>query len=53
MTERCLRIVNDIFDHINSMEENLKFYIKVSNFEIYLDKVRDLLDRECLPPPPE
>merc|ERR1719188_490654 len=27
-----------------SMEENLEFHIKVSYFEIYLDKVRDLLD---------
>ena len=51
MTERCLRIVNDIFNHIYSMEENLEFHIKVSYFEIYLDKARDLLDRECLPAP--
>ena len=41
------RIVNDIFNHIYSMEENLEFHIKVSYFEIYLDKVRDLLDRKC------
>ena len=40
------RIVNDIFNHIYSMEENLEFHIKVSYFEIYLDKIRDLLDRE-------
>ena len=40
------RIVNDIFNHIYSMEENLEFHIKVSYFEIYLDKVRDLLDRK-------
>jgi len=26
------------------MEENLEFHIKVSYFEIYLDKIRDLLD---------
>jgi len=38
------RIVNDIFNHIYSMEENLEFHIKVSYFEIYLDKCRDLLD---------
>jgi len=38
------RIVNDIFNHIYSMEENLEFHIKVSYFEIYLDKIRDLLD---------
>ena len=44
------RIVNDIFNHIYSMEENLEFHIKVSYFEIYLDKVRDLLDRKYLEP---
>lgn len=38
------RIVSDIFNHIYSMEENLEFHIKVSYFEIYLDKIRDLLD---------
>merc|ERR1719340_71772 len=38
------RIVNDIFNHIYSMEENLEFHIKVSYFEIYMDKIRDLLD---------
>ena len=41
------RIVNDIFNHIYSMEENLEFHIKCSYFEIYLDKCRDLLDRKC------
>ncbi|KAK7154050.1 hypothetical protein R3I94_007423 [Phoxinus phoxinus] len=38
------RISQDIFDHIYSMDENLEFHIKVSYFEIYLDKIRDLLD---------
>ncbi|XP_036176241.1 kinesin heavy chain isoform X2 [Myotis myotis] len=38
------RIAHDIFDHIYSMDENLEFHIKVSYFEIYLDKIRDLLD---------
>ena len=42
------RIVNDIFNHIYSMEENLEFHIKCSYFEIYLDKCRDLLDRKYL-----
>uniref|UniRef100_A0A8C0R6M8 Kinesin-like protein n=1 Tax=Canis lupus dingo TaxID=286419 RepID=A0A8C0R6M8_CANLU len=43
------RIARDIFNHIYSMDENLEFHIKVSYFEIYLDKIRDLLDGEwCL-----
>lgn len=43
------RIVHDIFNHIYNMEEYLEFHIKVSYFEIYLDKIRDLLDGKlCL-----
>ncbi|XP_062328601.1 kinesin heavy chain [Osmerus eperlanus] len=38
------RIADDIFSHIFSMDENLEFHIKVSHFEIYMDKIRDLLD---------
>ncbi|TRY59285.1 hypothetical protein DNTS_016362 [Danionella cerebrum] len=38
------RIAEDIFEHIYSMDENLEFHIKVSYFEIYMDKIRDLLD---------
>ncbi|XP_077863667.1 uncharacterized protein LOC144348040 [Saccoglossus kowalevskii] len=38
------RIIQDIFNHIYMMDENLEFHIKVSYFEIYLDKIRDLLD---------
>ncbi|XP_070708795.1 kinesin-1 heavy chain-like [Pempheris klunzingeri] len=38
------RLVQDIFNYIYSMDENLEFHIKVSYFEIYLDKIRDLLD---------
>ncbi|CAH8868565.1 unnamed protein product [Trichobilharzia szidati] len=38
------RIVRDIFNHINQMDENLEFHTKVSYFEIYMDKIRDLLD---------
>ena len=38
------RVVNDIFNQIYAMEENLEFQIKVSYFEIYMDKIRDLMD---------
>ncbi|XP_077284514.1 kinesin heavy chain isoform X3 [Arctopsyche grandis] len=38
------RIVYDIFNHIYAMEENIEFHIKISYFEIYMDKIRDLLD---------
>uniref|UniRef100_A0A3Q3WLB9 Kinesin-like protein n=1 Tax=Mola mola TaxID=94237 RepID=A0A3Q3WLB9_MOLML len=43
------RIVQDIFNYIYSMDENLEFHIKVSYFEIYLDKIRDLLDGNNFP----
>ncbi|XP_014767912.1 kinesin heavy chain isoform X2 [Octopus bimaculoides] len=38
------RIVQDIFNYIYGMDENLEFHIKISYYEIYLDKIRDLLD---------
>ncbi|EDV26785.1 uncharacterized protein TRIADDRAFT_54045 [Trichoplax adhaerens] len=38
------RIIGDIFAYIYTMDENLEFHIKVSYFEIYMDKIRDLLD---------
>lgn len=38
------RIVDDIFNHIYAMDESIEFHIKVSYFEVYLDKIRDLLD---------
>ncbi|XP_013859604.1 kinesin heavy chain isoform 5A [Austrofundulus limnaeus] len=38
------RIAQDIFEHIFAMDENLEFHIKVSYFEIYMEKIRDLLD---------
>lgn len=38
------RIVQDIFNHIYKMDSSLEFQIKISYFEIYLDKIRDLLD---------
>ena len=38
------RIVDDIFNHISALEENVEFHIKVSHFEVYKDTIRDLLD---------
>ncbi|VDN07283.1 unnamed protein product [Thelazia callipaeda] len=38
------RIVQDIFNHIYNMDVDLEFHIKVSYFEIYNEKIRDLLD---------
>ncbi|CAL8069238.1 unnamed protein product [Calicophoron daubneyi] len=38
------RIIEDIFYHIEKMDENLEFLIKVSYFELYMEKIRDLLD---------
>ncbi|KII69422.1 Kinesin heavy chain [Thelohanellus kitauei] len=38
------RIIEDIFNYIYQMDDNLEFHIKVSYFEIYLDSIRDLLD---------
>ncbi|CAF1598995.1 unnamed protein product, partial [Didymodactylos carnosus] len=39
------RIVQDIFNHISTFStSNLQFEITVSFFEIYLEKIRDLLD---------
>uniref|UniRef100_A0AC35TQG5 Kinesin motor domain-containing protein n=1 Tax=Rhabditophanes sp. KR3021 TaxID=114890 RepID=A0AC35TQG5_9BILA len=39
------RIINDIFTHIYNMDqEDLEFHIKVSYYEIYNEKIRDLLD---------
>ena len=38
------RIIADIFNHIYSMDKELEFHIKVSYFEIYNERIRDLLD---------
>ena len=40
------RIVNGIFDHIYNTAGNVEFHIKVSYMEIYLEKIKDLLDSE-------
>ena len=42
------RIVQDMFDHIYKMDANLEIHIKVSYFEIYMERIRDLLDSECI-----
>ncbi|CAJ0941918.1 unnamed protein product, partial [Mesorhabditis belari] len=38
------RIVQDIFNHIYTMDVKLEFQIKVSYYEIYNERIRDLLD---------
>ena len=41
------RIISDIFNHIYNMDDqdgNVEFHIKVSYFEIYNERIRDLLD---------
>lgn len=38
------RIVQDIFEYIYCLEQNLEFHIKISYYEVYLDSIRDLLD---------
>ena len=38
------RIVMDIFDRLYNMDTNIEIHIKVSYFEIYMEKIRDLLD---------
>lgn len=42
------RIVQDIFNHIYSMDENLEFHLKCSYFEIYLDKVNTYLHKALI-----
>mmetsp|Transcript_525 Transcript_525/g.1387 ORF Transcript_525/g.1387 Transcript_525/m.1387 type:complete len:912 (-) Transcript_525:8-2743(-) len=38
------RIVMDIFSAVAEADENLEFMVKVSFLEIYMEKIRDLLD---------
>jgi kinesin family protein 5 len=38
------RIVEDLFHAITRSEEHLEFTVKVSFVEIYLEKIRDLLN---------
>lgn len=39
------RIVSDIFEYIRQLDSNLLFHIQLSYFEVYCDKIRDLLDK--------
>ncbi len=43
------RIVDDMFEHIYSMDANLEIHIKVAYFEIYMERIRDLLDGGLAP----
>ncbi|KAL5267510.1 hypothetical protein ACHWQZ_G004519 [Mnemiopsis leidyi] len=38
------RVVEDIFSHISKMEDNIEFTINIAYYEIYMEKIRDLLD---------
>ncbi|KAL5496206.1 hypothetical protein EMCRGX_G012444 [Ephydatia muelleri] len=38
------RIIENVFEHIYEMDDTLEIHIKVSYFEIYMEKIRDLLD---------
>ena len=38
------RIAVALFDGVSTMDDSIEFRIKVSYVEIYLEKVRDLLD---------
>ncbi|TMW56599.1 hypothetical protein Poli38472_006609 [Pythium oligandrum] len=38
------RVMNDIFDGIENMQAELEFIVRVSYIEIYLEKIRDLLE---------
>jgi kinesin family protein 5 len=38
------RIVMQIFDAVDQADENLEFVVKVSFLEIYMERIRDLLD---------
>jgi kinesin family protein 5 len=40
------RLVEKIFDNIIQASSNIEFTVKVSYIEIYMEKIRDLLDRK-------
>lgn len=37
-------MINHVFNAINSSTENIEFRIKVSLVELYMEKLRDLID---------
>lgn len=41
------RITEQIFASIHSSPPNLEYLVKVSYMEIYMERIRDLLAREC------
>ena len=42
------RIVESVFDSVDRADPETEFTIQVSYIEIYLEKIRDLLDRKYL-----
>lgn len=42
------RITEQIFASIMSSPPNIEYLVKVSYMEIYMERIRDLLARECL-----
>lgn len=42
------RITEQIFDEIIGSSANIEYMVKVSYMEIYMERIRDLLARECL-----
>jgi len=40
------RMVNTLFDSISNSSEKLEFTVKVSMVEIYMERIRDLLNPE-------
>lgn len=39
------RLIDDIFQTIHDAPQHLEFTVKVSYLEIYLERIRDLLER--------
>jgi kinesin family protein 5 len=38
------RMVDNVFDHIMKSPEHLEYRLRISIVEIYMEKIRDLLD---------